>query len=256
MPSDLPIKILVAVKRVIDAYAPIRVRPDGSGVETANMKMALNPFCEIAVEAALRLREAGHAGEVVVVTAGVAQAQEQLRTALAMGADRAIQIQTDRELQPLAVAKLLQAVVQRESPDLVLLGKQSIDGDNNQTGQMLAGRLGWGQATFAAKIEPVDGALRVTREIDGGTEIVEVALPAIVTADLRLNQPRFASLPNIMKARAKPLETLTPESLGVDIAPRFETITVAPPPPRLPGAMVTDATALAQAVRRAGGLAE
>lgn len=249
-----PMKILVAVKRVVDANVPVRIRLDGSGVETANVKMALNPFCEIAVEEALRLREAGHASEVVVATAGVAQAQEQLRSALAMGADRAIHVQTDAELQPLGIAKLLHAIVNRERPDLVLLGKQSIDGDNNQAGQMLAGLLGWGQATFAARIEAGGDLLRVVREVDGGTETVELPLPAVVTADLRLNQPRFASLPNIMKARAKPIETLTPDALGVDVAPRFETLAVAPPPPRRPGVMLADVGALAQAIgARPGG---
>ncbi len=242
-------KILVPVKRVIDAYVSIRVKTDGSSVETANVKMSLNPFCEIAVEEAVRMKEAGKASEIVAVTAGAAQAQEQLRTALAMGADRAVLIQTDAELQPLAVAKLLQKISEKENPGLILMGKQAIDNDNNQTGQMLAALLGWGQAAFASKIEPGGGRATVTREIDGGLETLDVKLPAVITADLRLNQPRFASLPNIMKARQKPLETLTPEALGVDIAPRLKTLKVSPPPARKPGIMVADARELADRLR-------
>ncbi len=242
-------KILVPVKRVVDAYVSVRVRADGSGVETANVKMSLNPFCEIAIEEAVRMKEAGKALEIVAVTAGVAQAQEQLRTALAMGADRAILIQTDAELQPLTVAKLLAKIVEREQPGLVLMGKQAIDGDNNQTGQMLAALLGWGQAAFASKVEIVDGRARVTREIDGGLETLDLKLPAVVTADLRLNQPRFASLPNIMKARQKPLETLAPDTLGVDITPRFKTLKTSPPPARKGGVKVSSPQELVDRLR-------
>lgn len=231
-------KILVPVKRVIDAYVTVRVKADKSGVETANVKMSLNPFCEIAVEEAVRIKEAGKATEIIVVTAGIQQAQEQLRTALAMGADRAILIQNDDELQPLAVARLLQKVVEKEQPDMVLMGKQAIDGDNNQTGQMLAALLGWGQATFASKIEVGDGRVSVTREIDGGLETLDVKLPAVVTADLRLNQPRYASLPNIMKAKQKPLEMIAAADLGVDLAPRIKTLEISEPPPRKAGMKV------------------
>lgn len=242
-------KILVPVKRVVDAYVAVRVKSDRTGVETANVKMSLNPFCEIAVEEAVRLKEAGKATEIVVVTAGIQQAQEQLRTALAMGADRAILIQTDAELQPLAIAKLLKKIVDKEQPGLVLMGKQSIDGDNNQTGQMLAGLLGWGQATFASKIDIAEGKAIVKREIDGGLETLDLKLPAIVTTDLRLNQPRFASLPNIMKAKQKPLETLTPESLSVDIAPRVQTLKVEEPPVRKAGIKVANAQELVDKLR-------
>ncbi len=242
-------KILVPVKRVVDAYVAVRVKSDKTGVETANVKMSLNPFCEIAVEEAVRLKEAGKATEIIVVTAGIQQAQEQLRTALAMGADRAILIQTDNELQPLAIAKLLKKIVEKEQPGLVLMGKQSIDGDNNQTGQMLAGLLGWGQATFASKIDIGDGKATVKREIDGGLETLNLKLPAIVTTDLRLNQPRFASLPNIMKAKQKPLETLTPESLGVDITPRVQTLKVEDPPVRKAGIKVASTEELVDKLR-------
>lgn len=242
-------KILVPVKRVVDAYVSVRVKADRSGVETANVKMSLNPFCEIAVEAAIRLKEAGKATEVIVVTAGIQQAQEQLRTALAMGADRAILISSDAELQPLGIAKLLKAVVEREQPGLVLLGKQSIDGENNQTGQMLAALLGWPQATFASAIDVDGDRATVTREIDGGLETLTMSLPAIITADLRLNLPRFASLPNIMKAKQKPLETLSTDSLGVDIAPRFKTLGVAEPKARKPGIKVASAEELVARLR-------
>ncbi|SMH36971.1 electron transfer flavoprotein subunit beta/FixA family protein [Azospirillum agricola] len=237
-------KVLVPVKRVVDYNVKIRVKADGSGVETANVKMSMNPFDEIAVEEAVRLKEAGKASEIVAVSVGPAQAQETLRTALAMGADRAILVQTDAETQPLAVAKVLKALVEKEGPQLVILGKQAIDDDCNQTGQMLAALLGWGQGTFASKLVPGEGSVAVTREIDGGLETVELTLPAIVTADLRLNEPRYASLPNIMKAKKKPLETVTPDSLGVDVAPRLTTLKVVEPAKRKAGVKVADVAAL------------
>ncbi|WP_376961318.1 electron transfer flavoprotein subunit beta/FixA family protein [Azospirillum sp. A26] len=228
------------VKRVVDYNVKVRVKADGSGVETANVKMSMNPFDEIAVEEAVRLKEAGKATEVVAVSIGPAGAQETLRTALAMGADRAILVQTDAELQPLAVAKLLRVLVDREAPQLVLLGKQAIDDDCNQTGQMLAALLGWPQGTFASKVVASDSKLAVTREIDGGLETIELTLPAVVTTDLRLNEPRYASLPNIMKAKKKPLDTLTPDALGVDVAPRLTTLKVTEPPRRKGGIKVAD----------------
>ncbi|HYG85393.1 MAG TPA: electron transfer flavoprotein subunit beta/FixA family protein, partial [Azospirillum sp.] len=231
-------------KRVVDYNVKIRVKADGSGVETANVKFSMNPFDEIAVEEAVRLKEAGTASEVVVVSLGPAAAQETLRTALAMGADRALLVQTDAELQPLAVAKALTALVAKEAPQLVLLGKQAIDDDCNQTGQMLAALLGWPQGTFASKVVPGDGVLTVTREIDGGLETVELTLPAVVTTDLRLNEPRYASLPNIMKAKKKPLDTLTPAALGVDVTPRLTTLMVAEPPKRQAGVKVPDVATL------------
>jgi electron transfer flavoprotein beta subunit len=243
------LKILVAVKRVIDYNVKPRVKSDGSGVDLANVKMAMNPFDEIAVEEAVRLKEAGVATEIVVISAGTVQSQEVLRTALAMGADRAILIDTAAELQPLAVAKLMAAVVEREAPQLVLLGKQAIDNDAGQTGQKLAGLLGWPQATFAFKIEITDGALTVTREIDGGLERVALDLPAVVTTDLRLNSPRYVTLPNIMKAKKKPLDTLTPEALGVDVAPRLTVLEVTEPPPRKSGRMVPDVATLIEKLR-------
>ncbi|KAF1853970.1 hypothetical protein Lal_00005183 [Lupinus albus] len=230
--------------RVVDYNVKIRVKADGSGVETANVKMSMNPFDEIAVEEAVRLKEAGKATEIVVVSVGPAQAQETLRTALAMGADRAILVQTDVTTEPLAVAKVLKALVEKEAPGLVILGKQAIDDDCNQTGQMLAALLGWGQGTFASKIAAGDGTVAVTREIDGGLETVELKLPAVVTADLRLNEPRYASLPNIMKAKKKPLETVTPDSLGVDVTPRLKTVKVAEPPKRQAGIKVPDVATL------------
>nr|WP_211112177.1 electron transfer flavoprotein subunit beta/FixA family protein [Azospirillum soli] len=236
--------MLCAVKRVVDYNVKIRVKADGSGVETANVKMSMNPFDEIAVEEAVRLKEAGKATEIVVVTVGPTSAQETLRTALAMGADRAILVQTDAEVQPLAVAKILKALAEKEQPQAVLLGKQAIDDDSNQTGQMLAALLGWPQGTFASKVVPGDGALTVTREIDGGLETVELKLPAVVTTDLRLNEPRYASLPNIMKAKKKPLETVTADSLGVDVTPRLTTLKVAEPPSRKAGVKVPDVAAL------------
>lgn len=237
-------KVLVPVKRVVDYNVKIRVKADGSGVETANVKMSMNPFDEIAVEEAVRLKETGKASEVVIASLGVSQCQETIRTALAIGGDRGVLVQTDAELQPLAVAKALKALVDKEQPQLVILGKQAIDDDCNQTGQMLAALLGWPQATFASKVAVGDGVALVTREIDGGLETVEVKLPAVVTADLRLNEPRYASLPNIMKAKKKPIETLTPEALGVDVAPRLVTLKVAEPPKRQAGVKVADVAAL------------
>lgn len=231
-------KVLVPVKRVIDAYVTVRVKADATGVETASVKMSMNPFCEIAVEEAVRLKEKGKVTEIIAVTAGPDACQETLRTAMAMGADRGILIKTDDELQPLAVAKLLKAITGRENPGLVLAGKQAIDNDHNQTGQMLAGLLGWAQATFASKIELGEGKATVTREIDGGLETLEVTLPAVVTTDLRLNEPRYATLPNIMKAKKKPLDTVTPADLGVDIAPRYKTLSVSEPPKRKAGVKV------------------
>ena len=237
-------KVLVAVKRVIDYNVKIRGKADNSGVETANVKFSMNPFDEIAVEEAVRLKEAGKATEIVVVSMGPAAAQETLRTALAMGADRGVLVQTDDELQPLAVAKLLKAVVEREQPGLVILGKQAIDDDSNQTGQMLAALLGWAQGTFASKVVLGDGTAEVTREVDGGLETVSLKLPAIVTTDLRLNEPRYASLPNIMKAKKKPIDTLAPAELGVDTAPRLVTLKVEEPAKRKAGIKVADVAAL------------
>jgi electron transfer flavoprotein beta subunit len=233
-------KILVPVKRVVDFNVKVRVKADQSGVELANVKMSMNPFCEIAVEEALKLREAGKAAEVIVASCGPAACQETLRTALAMGADRAILVETDAELQPLAVAKLLKAIVGKESPGLVLLGKQAIDDDANQVGQMLAALLDWPQAVFASKVELGEGKATVTREIDGGLETVEIGMPAVVTVDLRLNTPRYATLPNIMKAKKKPLEVLKPDALGVDVAPRLKTLKVVEPGKRKAGVMVKD----------------
>jgi electron transfer flavoprotein beta subunit len=231
-------KVLVPVKRVIDYNVKIRVKADGTGVETANVKMSMNPFDEIAVEEAVRLKEKGAATEVVAVSIGPAQAQETLRTALAMGADRAIHVQTDVETQPLGVAKALKALVDKEAPQLVILGKQAIDDDANQTGQMLAALLGWAQGTFASKVEPGPGTVSVTREVDGGLETVELKLPAVVTTDLRLNEPRYASLPNIMKAKKKPIEATSPGDLGVDMAPRLATLKVVEPARRKAGIKV------------------
>jgi electron transfer flavoprotein beta subunit len=242
-------KILVPIKRVVDYNVKIRAKADGSGVETANVKMSMNPFDEIAVEEAVRLKEAGTATEIIAVSLGAQACQETLRTALAMGADRAILVQTDAELQPLAVAKALKAVVEREQPRLVIMGKQAIDDDCNQTGQMLAALLGWPQGTFASKVVPGDGTVRVTREIDGGLETVELTLPAVVTTDLRLNEPRYASLPNIMKAKKKPLETLGPADLGVEVTPRLKTLKVAEPPRRQAGIKVSSVAELVDKLR-------
>src|SRR5574337_2135214 len=234
-------KILVPVKRVVDYNVKIRVKADQSGVELANVKMAMNPFDEIAVEEAVRLKEAGKAAEVVAISCGVAACQETLRQALAIGADRSILVETDAELQPLAVAKLLKALVDKEQPRLVILGKQAIDDDANQTGQMLAALMGWPQATFASKVVLAEGRATVTREIDGGLETLEMSLPAVVSTDLRLNEPRYATLPNIMKAKKKPLDTVKPADLCVDVAPRLATLKVAEPPKRSAGVRVADA---------------
>jgi electron transfer flavoprotein beta subunit len=243
-------KVLVAVKRVIDYNVKIRVKTDGSGVETANVKMSMNPFDEIANEEAIRLKEKGLADEVVAVSLGEAKCQETLRTALAMGADRAIHVETSAELQPLAVAKLLKAVAEREQPGLIILGKQAIDDDSNQTAQMLAALLGWPQGTFASRLELADGELQVTREVDAGLEKVTLRLPAIVSTDLRLNEPRYASLPNIMKAKKKPLDVLTPDDLGVDIAPRLKVLKVEEPPRRQAGVKVASVAELVDKLRR------
>jgi electron transfer flavoprotein beta subunit len=237
-------KVLVAVKRVVDFNVKIRVKPDGSGVDLANVKMSMNPFDEIAVEEAVRLKEQGHATEVAAVTMGDAKCQDVLRTAMAMGADRAIHVVTDVSLEPLAVAKLLAKIVARDKPDLVVLGKQAIDDDCNQTGQMLAALLDWPQGTFASKLELKDGTAEVTREVDGGLETVALTLPAVVTTDLRLNTPRYATLPNIMKAKKKPIEELKPEDLGVDVAPRISILKVAEPPKRAAGIKVASVSEL------------
>jgi electron transfer flavoprotein beta subunit len=242
-------KLLVAVKRVIDANVKVRVKADNSGVETANVKMAMNPFCEIAVEEAVRMKEAGTVTEIVAVSCGGPQCQETLRTALAMGADRGIHVQSDLELQPLGVAKLLKAVVEKEQPRLVILGKQAIDDDSNQTGQMLAGLLGWAQGTFASKLTVEGEQIRVKREVDGGLETVLLKLPAVITTDLRLNEPRYASLPNIMKAKKKPIEPLTPDALGVDPAPRLKVLKVVEPPKRKSGVRVKTVAELVEKLR-------
>ncbi len=242
-------KILVPIKRVVDFNVKVRVKPDGSGVDTANVKMSMNPFDEIAVEEAVRLKEKGIATEIVAVTCGTAASQETLRTGLALGADRAILVETDVELQPLAVAKLLAAIVGKEQPQLVILGKQAIDDDANQTGQMLAALLDWPQAAFASKLEIADGRATVKREVDGGLETIQVKLPAVVTADLRLNEPRYATLPNIMKAKKKPLETTNPAALGVDVTPRLTTLKVVEPPKRKGGGRVADVQELVAKLR-------
>ena len=237
-------KILVSVKRVVDYNVKVRVRSDGSGVDIANVKMSMNPFDEIAVEEAVRLKEAGKATEVIAVSCGVAQCQETLRTAMAIGADRAILVESDVELQPLAVAKLLKALIDKEQPQLILLGKQAIDDDANQTAQMVAALAGLPQATFASKMTIDGGAARVTREVDGGLETLSVNLPAVVSVDLRMNEPRYVTLPNIMKAKKKPLETVKPADLGVDPAPRIRTLKVADPPTRQAGIKVPDVATL------------
>jgi len=237
-------KILVAVKRVVDYNVKIRVKSDNSGVDLANVKMSMNPFDEIAVEEAVRLKEAGVATEIVVVSAGLTQCQETLRTALAIGADRAILVETDTELQPLAVAKILKALSEKEQAQIIILGKQAIDDDSNQTGQMLASLMGIPQATFASKVVVADGKANVTREVDGGLETIAIALPAVITTDLRLNEPRYVTLPNIMKAKKKTLEIVKPEELGIDIAPRLNTLKVEEPPKRSAGVMVADVAAL------------
>ncbi|TPG49642.1 electron transfer flavoprotein subunit beta/FixA family protein [Roseomonas nepalensis] len=242
-------KLLVPIKRVVDYNVKVRVKPDGTGVETANVKMSMNPFDEIAVEEAVRLKEKGVATEIVAVSIGVPQAQEQIRTALAMGADRGILVETAEAVEPIAVAKILKAIVDKEGPQMVILGKQAIDDDMNATGQMLAALLGWGQGTFANKVEVADGSASVTREVDGGQETVKLTLPAIVTTDLRLNEPRYASLPNIMKARKKPIETIKPGDLGVDTAPRLKVIKVEEPPKRQAGVKVASAEELVSKLR-------
>ncbi len=233
-------KVLVPVKRVLDYNVKPRVKADGTGVDLANVKMSMNPFDEIAIEEAIRLKERAGVTEIVAVSIGEAKCQETLRTALAMGADRAILVQTDEKVEPLGVAKILKAIAAEESPDLIILGKQAIDDDNNQTGQMLAGLLGWGQGTFASKVEIADGQVTVTREVDGGLETDRFALPAIVTTDLRLNEPRYASLPNIMKAKSKPMAQKTPADYGVDVTPRVRTLKVVEPAKRTAGVKVAD----------------
>ena len=242
-------KVIVPVKRVVDYNVKVRVKSDGSGVDIANVKMSMNPFDEIAVEEAVRLKEKGVVTEVIAVSCGVTQCQETLRTAMAIGADRAILVETSEELQPLAVAKLLKALVDKEQPQLVILGKQAIDDDCNQTGQMLAALAGLPQATFASKVEVADGKASVTREVDGGLETLSIALPAVITTDLRLNEPRYVTLPNIMKAKKKPLETLKPEDLGVDVAPRIKTLKVSEPPKRGAGVKVPDVATLVAKLR-------
>ena len=249
-------KILVPVKRVVDYNVKIRVKPDGSGVEFANVKMSMNPFDEIAVEEALRLREAGTATEVIAVSIGPVKAQETIRTALAMGADRGILVQTDDNaiVEPLAVAKILKGIAEEEQPGLVILGKQAIDDDCNQTGQMLSALLNWSQATFASKIAIGDGSAEITREVDGGLETLNVTMPAIVTTDLRLNEPRYASLPNIMKAKKKPLDTKTPDDYGVDIAPRLNVLSTTEPPTRSAGVIVESVTDLVDKLKNEAGV--
>jgi electron transfer flavoprotein beta subunit len=242
-------KILVAVKRVVDYNVKVRVKADQSGVDLANVKMSMNPFDEIAVEEAVRLKEAGVATEVVVVSAGPQQCQETLRTALAIGADRAILAETDAELQPLAVAKILKAVCEKEQPQLLIMGKQAIDDDSNQTGQMAAALLGWPQATFASKVVIANNEASVTREVDGGLETIALTLPAVVTTDLRLNEPRYATLPNIMKAKKKPLDVLPVSGMGIDVAPRLKTLKVSEPPKRAGGIKVADVAALVEKLK-------
>ena len=247
-------KVLVPVKRVIDFNVKARVKADGSGVDLANVKMSMNPFCEIAVEEAVRLKEKGVATEVVIVSIGPAQAQETIRTALAMGGDRGLLVQSDTDLEPLAVAKLLKAVVEEEKPELVLMGKQAIDGDNNAVGQMLAALLDWPQATFASKLDLAGDKANVTREVDGGLETLVLAKPAVVTTDLRLNEPRYASLPNIMKAKKKPIDETTPEALGVDIAPRLKVLSIAEPKTREAGIKVDSVAALVDKLKNEAGV--
>lgn len=247
-------KVLVAVKRVVDANVQVRIKSDKSAVDLSNVKMAINPFCEIAIEEAIRLKESGAVTEVIVVSAGSDVCQEQLRTALALGADRAIQVKTDAELQPLAIAKLLHKVVEKEEIGLVILGKQSIDGDNNQTGQMLAALSGMPQGTFASSVKIEGDEAIVTREVDGGLQTIGLMLPAVITTDLRLNEPRYASLPNIMKAKRKPLTQITPEELGVDVTPRLTTLVVNTPPVRAEGQRVSDVSELVEKLKLEGVL--
>ena len=247
-------KILVPVKRVVDYNVKVRVKPDQSGVDLANVKMSMNPFCEIAIEEAIRLKEKGIAEEIIAVSIGPAQAQETIRTALAMGADRGIHVTTDQTVEPLAVAKILAKIVAEESPELVILGKQAIDDDSNATGQMLAALLGWPQATFASKVEKTDSGFTVTREIDGGLQTISVSSPAIITTDLRLNEPRYASLPNIMKAKRKPIDAKTPDDYGVDISPRLEVLKVAEPPKRKGGVKVESVAELVDKLKNEAGV--
>ena len=247
-------KILVPVKRVVDYNVKIRVKSDGTGVDLANVKMSMNPFDEIAVEEALRLKEAGKASEVIVVSIGPAQAAETIRTGLAMGADRGILVKHDGVVEPLAVAKILKAVVGTEEPGLVIMGKQAIDDDCNQTGQMLAALLGWAQGTFASKVELADGTVDVTREVDGGLQTVALKMPAIVTTDLRLNEPRYASLPNIMKAKKKPIDEKTPADFGVDVAPRLNVLKTSEPPARKAGVKVADVAELVSKLKNEAGV--
>lgn len=247
-------KILVPVKRVIDFNVKVRVKSDGSGVELANVKMSMNPFDEISIEEAIRLKESGKATEIVVVSIGPQQAQETLRTGLAMGADRGILIKTDQTIEPLAVAKILKSVVEEEKPDLVILGKQAIDDDCNQTGQMLSAMLGWSQGTFASNIDVGEGTLDVTREVDGGLETIQIKLPAIVTTDLRLNEPRYASLPNIMKAKKKPIDVKSAEDFGVDLTPRLTVLSTVEPPVRKAGVIVTSVKELVSKLRDEAGV--
>ena len=247
-------KVLVSVKRVIDANVKVRVKADRTGVETANVKMSMNPFDEIAVEEAIRLQEAGKAEEIVVVSAGPERCSETIRTALAMGADRGIHVKCEDALEPLAVAKILKAIVDRETPDIVIAGKQAIDDDCNQTGQMLAGLLGWPQGTFVSKLEIGDGEVQVTREVDGGLETLALELPCVVTTDLRLNEPRYASLPNIMRAKKKPIDIVTPEELGVDIAPRLTTLKIEEPPKREAGVKLETAAELIDKLANEAGV--
>ena len=242
-------KVIVPIKRVIDANIKVRVKTDRSGVELENVKMAMNPFCEIAVEQSIRMKESGAAEEIIAVAAGPQQSQETIRTALAMGADRGILIETDEPLEPLAISKLLKAVVEREQPGLVIMGKQAVDNDNNQTGQMLSALLNWSLGTFVSQIEIKDGGFEVVREVDGGLETVSLSKPSVITVDLRLNEPRYASLPNIMKARRKPIETLTPDELGVDVTPRVQVLEVNEPPSRQAGVRVASAAELIEKLR-------
>jgi len=242
-------KVLVPVKRVIDYNVKVRVKSDGTGVETANVKMSMNPFDEIGIEAALRLKEAGSAEEVIAVSIGVAQCQETIRTALAMGADRGVLVETEEGAEPLAVAKILKAIIEKEGPEIVILGKQAIDDDSNQTGQILSALLGWSQATFASNIELGDGTADITREVDGGRETIKVKLPVVVTTDLRLNEPRYASLPNIMKAKKKPIDKMSPADLGVDMTPRLKTLSVVEPSKREGGVKVESVEELVEKLR-------
>lgn len=242
-------KVLVTAKRVVDYNVNIRVLSDNSGVDLNNVKMSVNPFDEIAIEEAVRLKEAGTAEEVVVASIGTSACQEQIRTALALGADRGILVETEEDMQPLAIAKVLKAVIEKEQPQLIITGKQAIDGDNSQTGQMLAALTGYAQATFASEVELGDGTATVTREVDGGLETITVKLPAVVTTDLRLNEPRYASLPNIMKAKKKPIDTYTPEDLGVDVTPTVKTLKVTPPPERQAGIIVETVEELVDKLR-------